>query len=247
MGCDVINSIGHHTSHVTVAVRWGATLMEPLLSPVRRVGFDSGFRRILANSPKWFATFSAGILSGLVSVLPPTDRWRTVVIDTEGVARWPSGEMFGRPRDSFDVADPINPTEEEADLGTDPRTVALEYESPLASRITIRGFEGWRAVRQEIMDTLRDFGPRDTFDATTAAIRLAAHRHRAYRPGVFDNWLSFLVVEWAHRTDEMLNEPPDNARNEQWFSQFIDRDIARERDALTEIALQLFTHRGQPT
>jgi hypothetical protein len=215
--------------------------MEPLLSPVRRVDFDSGFRLILATSPQWFATFSAGILSGLVAVLPSTDRWRTVVIDAEGVARWPSGETFGCTHDSFDVVDPIDANEADSDLGDDPRTVALEHESPLAARIIIRGFEGWRAVCQEITEILRDFGHRDTFDATTAAIRLAAHRHRAYRPGVFDNWLSFLVVEWANRADELRTEPPDIRQND-WFDEIIDRDILRERGALSEIARQRLAH-----
>ena len=70
------------------------------------------------------------------------------------------------------------------------------------------------------------------FEDITAAIRRAAHRHRSYRPGLFDNWLEYLVVEWAQLAEEVADQPFDD--------EVLERDIVREREKLTAIARERF-------
>lgn len=216
------------------ALRWTASLVEPLLSTAQRVQFDHDFREVARVEPTWFAAFGAGTLSGITASLPAVDPWRTVTVSVDdGVATWPNGRTFGLREDTNDV---IRPILEIDDAGIDPTTLALEEGiSPAAAALLVVSFGGWRATRMVLTEAQTQLGLDATFDISTSAIRWAQHRRRAYRPETFDTWLDFLVLGWAGWSDAVLRDGGLSDAVEQE----IENGARTERDILAEIAKDL--------
>ncbi len=213
------------------ALRWSASLVEPLLSTDQRTALDADFREISRIEPAWFAAFCAGVLSGITTSLPITDPWRAA--KANGAARWPDGRPFGRREDTDDV---IRPVHEIDDAGVDPTTLALEagISTPAARLLTI-SFGGWRDTTTALVETQSQHGPDKAFTTITSAIRWAYHRRRAYRPEYFDTYLDFLVLGWAGWADDVsANRGLSDAAKQE-----IEDAAAKERVVLAKIAEDL--------
>lgn len=222
------DSLGY-SKPMIVALQWSATLVEPLLSLNQRIEIEGRFRILSAERPQYFKNFTAGVVSGLVSALPFQDPWRNTKIDDDGDAKWHDGQPFGSRNDVSDLRAPVPALDH---LGIDPATAAVVDLSPTAAQVLVQAFHGWKAARRQI-DIISDRRSQDMcFEDITAAIRRAAHRHRSYRPGQFDNWLEYLVVEWAQLAEEVADQPFDD--------EVLERDIVREREKLTAIARERF-------
>jgi hypothetical protein len=183
------------------ALRWTASLVEPLLSTAQRNQFDHDFREVARSDPIWFCAFGAGMLSGITGSLPMSEPWRTAKVDAEGVARWPDGRKFGLREDTNDV---IRPILEIDDAGIDPTTLALEEGiSSAAAALIAASFGGWRGAHEILVEAQVQFGPNKAFGLATSAIRWAQHRRRAYRPESFDAWLDLLSIGWAGWADDV--------------------------------------------
>jgi hypothetical protein len=214
------------------ALRWVATLTEPLLTTNQRIRFEKEFLEVARVEPLWFCAYTAGVLSGITSSLPMTDPWRTVRIEVDGIPRWPDGSQFGSRRDTDDILRPIQGID---DAGVDATTLALEEEiSSDEAALLVQSFDGWRRAYEALVTISGRDSPDIVFNQATNTIRWAEHRRRAYRPEIFDVWLDFLALHWANWADEVRNDRP---------SDFIDSEIEpglrREREALAKVAKDL--------
>jgi hypothetical protein len=59
----------------TVA-KWVLTLSEPLVSTSQRIAIDKEMAAFVKKSPHWAANWFAGVLTDIMSTLPPADPWR---------------------------------------------------------------------------------------------------------------------------------------------------------------------------
>ncbi len=224
------------SGHSGVALRWVATLVEPLLSINQRIRHEIDFRDIARHESRWFATYTAGLLSGVTSSLPGIDPWRTVGLDAAGVAKWPDGRIFGTRDDTVDV---LRSVPELDDAGVDPTTLALEEGlAPDAAALIAISFHGWKPTSEALLETSSRGDGDAMFDRATNSIRWSEHRRRAYRPEQFDVWLDYLSIEWAGWADEICNDIPPN-----YIEREMELGASRERDALCAIAqdLELFS------
>lgn len=214
------------------ALRWSASLVEPLLTTTQRIRFDEEFRDLTDCEPKWFSAYCAGVLSGIVSSLPPSDPWRKVQVGADATPRWPDGHTFGAREDTDDVIQPIMELE---DAGIDPTTLALESEvsADVGALVTL-SFSGWRDGYEMLITTEACEGPSEAFDLATSAIRWALHRRRAYRPEAFDAWLDYLCIGWAGWADDASRNGLSPSTELE-----IERKAQGERDALAKIAEDL--------
>jgi hypothetical protein len=225
----VVDDSFEYSKPMIVALQWSATLVEPLLSLNQRIEIEGRFRILAVERPEYFKNYTAGVVGGLVSALPFLDPWRKTKIDDDGEAKWLDGLPFGSRNDVNDLRAPVPALDH---LGIDPATVAIEDLSATAAQVLVQAFHGWKAARRQI-DIISDRRSQDMcFEDITAAIRRAAHRHRSYRPSQFDNWLEYLVVEWAQLAEEVADQPFDD--------EILERDIVREREKLTAIARDRF-------
>jgi hypothetical protein len=231
------------TTKSRAALRWTASLVEPLLSTSQRIQLDHDFREVAQTEPAWFCAFCAGVLSGITSSLPLCDPWRTAKVDTNGVAKWPDGRKFGLREDTNDVIRPIFGID---DAGIDPTTLALEEGvTKDAAKLLVISFGGWRETYAALIGvSFGGWGETDAsfaeaqqdhdaaFEMVTSAIHWAQHRRRAYRPESFDAWLDFLVMSWAGWADvvEFNGSLGDLAERE------IADGAEKERELLAKIA-----------
>jgi hypothetical protein len=212
------------------ALRWTASLVEPLLSSSQRTQFDLDFREVARVEPIWFCAFGAGVLSGITRSLPTGDPWRTAKVDADGVAKWPDGRRFGLREDTDDV---IKPVLEIDDAGIDPTTLALEegISSDAAALIAV-SFGGWRGAHEVLVQAQVQHGPNKAFGLATSAIRWAQHRRRAYRPESFDAWLDLLSIGWAGWADDVASGDGISKTAEQE----LEDGARKERELLAKVA-----------
>ena len=217
------------TDRSRAALRWTASLVEPLLSTDQRIQFDHDFREVARREPIWFCAFGAGVLSGITSSLPMSDPWRTAKVDADGTAKWPDGRKFGLREDTDDV---IHPILEIDDAGIDTTTLALEdgISSDAAALIAV-SFGGWRCAHDVLVEAQVQHGPNTAFKMAASSIRWAQHRRRAYRPESFDAWLDLLSIGWAGWADDV-----DDGGLSATVEREIDNGARKERDLLAKVA-----------
>lgn len=214
------------------ALRWVATLVEPLLSTNQRIRHEIEFRDIARSESRWFATYTAGILSGITTSLPLIDPWRSVEVDDAGTARWPDGRLFGQISDAADV---LQSAPELEASGVDPTTIALaEGIATDAAALIVISFGGWRPAREALLDTFARGDGDAMFDRAANSIRWSEHRRRAYRPESFDVWLDHLSLEWVGWANEICDD-----QVYEHIEQEIENGASLERETLTAIALDL--------
>jgi hypothetical protein len=189
---------------VLAAERWGISLIEPLFSPKKHADIEHEYRRVLATDPDWWLVHASGLASDVGQTLPIDDRFRSVVIEPDGVARWPDGSIFGTWRDSLDVID------ESSDAPTtDASFTAIEDDlAPAAAAIARTSIEPWRAVHSAL-SALRDSAGDDAcFDAATSAIRFIEHRRRSYGLPADDIWPLVSCFTWTWRARRFVEGIP---------------------------------------
>ena len=206
--------------------------MEPLLTTKQRIEFDQDFREVARRDARWFSAYCAGVISGIASSLPPSDPWRKVRVEVDGVPRWPDGHTFGAREDTDDIIQPIMELQH---VGIDPTTMALENDvSSAVGALVAISFTGWKSGFDVLSKTAEREGPDVAFDEATSAIQWALHRRRSYRPEVFDTWLDALTIGWAGWADYACDGELSVATEAE-----IERGAEVERETLEKIATDL--------
>ena len=151
------------------ALRWVATLVEPLISTNQRIRYEIEFRDVARNESRWFAAYTGGLLAGVTASLPGIDPWRTVGLDASGVAKWPDGRIFGTQEDTDDVLRSVPELDE---AGVDPTTLALEEGlAPDAAALIAISFHGWKPTSDALLETSSRGDGDAMFDRATNSIR----------------------------------------------------------------------------
>lgn len=202
----------------TAAAAWLVAQCEPLVPTLSRAVVDEAFHEETRQNPTRTAWWFAGVVTDLVSTLPPNDPWRNlsarVGVLTRGVvpkpptdtgASGPNGP-FGTVVDGHDLVHPSF-----ADPSTDIGLAALSSGiSATGAAILAFGADGWRsagvatlAALDEMMQAPGVDDPAAAFaEAGADALRWAAWRRRAY-VGPGDEMTLASGFAWLWRAEEL--------------------------------------------
>lgn len=152
------------------AVRWSATLVEPLIPLRTRQQLESDLERTATDHEMWGVLFFAGVVSDLVSSLPAADPWRTIrLVDGQAVI---DGRPFGTLQDHLDLIPSISP-----DPSIDVALAAVIDPVPSkAAAFVAAAFDG-RAAAVAHLDRVSSV-PGEVYEVGAEAVRLLVFRRR---------------------------------------------------------------------
>lgn len=170
------------------AIKWAATLIEPLLPPARRERLTTEFRRTAAAHPDRAVLVFAGVVSDLSQSLPAADPWSEVVFD--GSVATLDGRPFGTVADHYDLIPKITP-DPEIDIALSAVIDAVEPSTAEMIAVSLLGIGA-------LIDWLTQRDPSDRFDVSVDAIRLLTFRRRSL-VGVLDAFAVDACWWWGER------------------------------------------------
>ena len=150
------------------AVRWAATLVEPLIPQDRRDSWNQTFREAVASHPDWARLFFAGSVADITATLPENDPWRDTRMES-GVPMV-DNRRFGTLRDHTDLIPQISP-DPTIDVAL---SAVLDDLDERAATLIVTSFQG----RDSAISYLAGIGTDDLFFVGTEALRIAVFRRR---------------------------------------------------------------------
>ena len=189
--------------------RWVISLTTPLYSLRMRCEIDVSMRLFARRMPEYYSVVMAGPLGDVIATLSPSDPFRNLYKDENGMIRLPGGEPFGSWHNATDLMPASN-----ADIGRD---ISL---APMAERLSAFSVEffylaskSWESAREYLLTMSLDKNPEQSpFETAEDAIRWALLRRQAYVVDG-DGFFSVTAIAWANRTSAIVaGEPYDEAR-----------------------------------
>lgn len=150
------------------AVRWAASLVEPLITEHRRSIYNQTFREAAELHPGWARLFFAGVVSDIMATLPDNDPWRDARIQ-DGVPLV-DGRRFGTLRDHTDLIPQISP-DPTIDVAL---SAVLDDLDERAASLIVVALQG----RDGAVEYLNGIDDSELFFVGTEAIRIAVFRRR---------------------------------------------------------------------